>query len=59
MTAATFLIGCWLLLLAVNPVLALWPALFVWAVFDVFVLGTARDLLGLRGPDDRRKPPST
>lgn len=59
MTLSTFLIGCWLLLLAVNPVLALWPALFVWTVVDVFVLDTVRDLLGLRGPDDRRKPPST
>ena len=55
----TLLIGCWLLLLAVNPGLALWPVLAAWAVFDVFVVDTVRDLLGLRGPDDRRKPPST
>lgn len=59
MTLSTFLIGCWLLLLLVDPVLALWPALALWAAFDVFVLDTVRDLLGLRGPDDRRKPPST
>lgn len=59
MTASTLLICGWLLLLAVNPVLALWPALAAWAVFDVFVLDTVRALLGLRGPDDRRKPPST
>ena len=55
----TLLIGCWLLLLFVDPVLALWPVLAAWAVFDVFVLDTARDLLGLRGPDNRQGPPST
>jgi hypothetical protein len=59
MTLSTFLIGCWLLLLAVNPGLALWPVLAAWAVFDVFVLDTARSLFGLRGPDDRQGPPST
>jgi hypothetical protein len=59
MTLSTLLIGCWLLLLAVNPVLALWPALVLWTVFDVFVLDTVRSLLGLRGPDDRQGPPST
>ncbi len=59
MTLSTLLIGCWLLLLAVDPVLALWPAIFVWTAFDVFVLDTVRDLLGLRGPTDGQGPPST
>lgn len=59
MTLSTLLIGCWLVLLAVNPVLALWPVIFVWTVVDVFVFDTVRDMLGLRGPKDGQGPPST